>query len=254
MKHNRFILTIAIFLIVTLLWVTGSVLADRAQQAPVDQGDPNSADPQAIISTNNLPTRMSYQGILYDESGNPPNGSHELTFTIYRYRISPMLNPWPAIYSETQTVECTNGLFSVEIGAVTPLDPDLFGGASFLGGALELGVQVDGSAELAPRTKILSVPYAYRAHYVNRHPRPTYDSGWDALLMRLSPTTVTFTHNLGGDVDEYVVDLQCRYDGKTYEGRSDRAYIADITDSQVVVWIASGLDPSEIRVRIWNME
>ena len=238
-----------------ILLVTGNVGADLGDQRAVAQEAPGKEAPSVSLSPS-LPLQMPYQGVLRDSDGNLVNGSHQLTFTIYAYSLLRPLSStwWNEVYSEVQTVSVTDGLFNVFIGAVNPLDPDIFDGVTSFGGDLELGITVDRGTELTPRTKILPVAYAYRAHYVNKHPRPSYDSPWRSIAIRPDPIYETFTHNLGGDRDDYLVDLQCRIGGRVYQGRSTRAYVSDITSSKVDVWVAGGSDPDAIRVRIWKWE
>ena len=50
--------------------------------------------------------------------------------------------------------------------------------------------------------------------------RPAYDSGWVAIG---KGKTLTLPHNLGGDPDNYIVDLQF-YDDDEYYGRNQRGY------------------------------
>lgn len=196
---------------------------------------------------------MPYQGVLRDSGGNPVNGTHDLTLTIYAYSMFPFPPHWVNVYSETQqNVAVTNGLFTVFIGQVNLLDADIFDGLWLGGGSLELGVKVDGGTELRPRTKLLPVPYAYRAHYVNRHPEPSYNSGWRSIGIRPDPGYEWFDHNLGGDADDYVVDLQCKHGSTLYQGRESRAYVQEIRSDRVRVWIQGGTHPSAIRVRIWR--
>jgi len=123
---------------------------------------------------------MNYQGILKDSGGTPLAGSHDLGFTIYRWNQS--TSSYYSVWTEAHNdVAFTNGLFNVTFGDEgTPLRGDVFTGMgtnTVLEGNLELGVKVDGGAELSPRTTLRSVPYAYRAEYVNRFPAPHYDSG-----------------------------------------------------------------------------
>ncbi len=94
-------------------------------------------------------------------------------------------------------------------------------------------------------------------------PRPAYDSGWDSI----SPGQIlTLTHNIGGNVDNYVVDLQFKhfslginrqyYGGYTYWTGSNNvyegAYWKQLTSTYIRVVRATN-DPSieQIRVRIW---
>jgi hypothetical protein len=155
---------------------------------------------------------MNYQGVLTDGDGNAVDGSHDLTLTLYMWQRFGINASWQEVYSETQTVQVNDGLFNVVIGQVNPLDPDDFGGLykSLLlasGGDLEVGVKVDGGPELAPRAKLLPVPFAFRAEYVNRFPAPHYDSGWVDVA---ADSSQEFPHDLGGEPDNYVVDMVCR--------------------------------------------
>ena len=99
------------------------------------------------------PHLVSYQGHLLDSSGAPLTGTTTITFALY----STALDSTP-FWREAQTVTMDHGLFSVLLGSVTPLDP-----ADFNGGQAWLGIRPAGSAELLPRHRISSVPYALYA-------------------------------------------------------------------------------------------
>jgi hypothetical protein len=207
-RRTLVVLAGALFLAAGLL-VAGVVVA----QTP---GEPEAEMPVAPAAYDEtlyprLPQQMNYQGVLKDGDGNPIDGSHDLTMTIYRWRRIGLNASWQEVYSETQTVQVNDGQFNVVIGQVNPLDPDDFGGLyQFLfligGGNLELGVKVDGGPELTPRAKLLPVPFALRTEYVNRFPAPHYNSQW----VDLPAGVLELTHNLGGDPDNYVVDMACK--------------------------------------------
>ena len=80
------------------------------------------------------PQRVSYQGKLTDAVGVPQNGQVAMKLRIYDALTSGNLVWGP----EAQTVTVYNGLFSVYLGAVTPLPPSVFAGSSTY---LELEVQ-----------------------------------------------------------------------------------------------------------------
>jgi len=103
------------------------------------------------------PPLISYQGHLLDNSGTPLTGTTSLTFALY----STALDSTP-FWEESQAVALDSGLFSVLLGSVTPLDP-----LDFATGNAWLGIQPAGSAELAPRQQISSVPYALYAGSAN---------------------------------------------------------------------------------------
>jgi BNR repeat-like domain len=91
--------------------------------------------------------------------------------------------------------------------------------------------------------------------------QPSYDSGWLAF----APNEIKIlTHNLGGDVSTYVVDLQFRDDGsnkvnQVYFGSRDAdsvgTYWSNLTASTIRVdRCSSDVNCDEIRVRIWKIE
>lgn len=66
-----------------------------------------------------LNLRISYQGYLTDALGNPITGNRNMTFRMWNAATAGT-NMW----EETQNnVPVNNGLFSVSLGSVTPLDP-----------------------------------------------------------------------------------------------------------------------------------
>jgi len=92
------------------------------------------------------------------------------------------------------------------------------------------------------------------------YPRPNYDSGWRVIGMG---DTTNLVHNLGGDPDNYVVDLQ--FNTSTAYGHNQGSGVwtdfADrdvgatwrsLTTTNVVVYRAtSDSRAEEIRLRIW---
>jgi len=103
-----------------------------------------------------VPRLINYQGILTDLQGDPLDGTYDLTFRIYPDSIAP-----PGLFTWTEVhtgVTITDGLFNVILGRHTPLWQGLF--------AYEerwLGITVGTEHEIAPRTRITSVPWALRA-------------------------------------------------------------------------------------------
>ena len=162
-----------------------------------------------------VPSKMAYQGVLRDSAGSPIDGTHTLTFALQK--CSPIcFNVWSESHAD---VPITNGLFSVVLGETTPLTPSLFTGYTSWDGmfgdipTVYLTVNVDGE-DLTPSPEMVAVPYAFRAEHVNRFPAPDYDSGWYSIAQN---ETKTFTHNLGGNVDNYVVDMQFKQFGGLHQ-------------------------------------
>lgn len=104
-----------------------------------------------------VPPQMTYQGRLLDDSGNPLTGTFEMQFTIYSDPdgTSPI---WTENYP---AVSVTNGLFSVILGSVNPLEVHLFDGSERW-----LGIRVGSDDEIRPLTRLVSVPNAYNAESV----------------------------------------------------------------------------------------
>ncbi|NIA18628.1 MAG: hypothetical protein GWO85_00860, partial [Simkaniaceae bacterium] len=96
-----------------------------------------------------VPHVINYQGIVNDPvTGTVLDTTVTMTFAIY----SPS-NPNVAIWMETQNnVLIQNGYFSVMLGSVTPIPPDVFEGAEKY-----LGVKIGSDPEMTPRKRIFSV-------------------------------------------------------------------------------------------------
>jgi hypothetical protein len=102
-----------------------------------------------------LPLRINFQGKLLDPSTSlPKNGTFNLTFKIYAAATG-----GAALYTETQSnVAVNNGVFSVQIGSITPLNQELFSGASAY-----LGITVAPDSEMTPRQYLAMAPYSFTA-------------------------------------------------------------------------------------------
>lgn len=97
-----------------------------------------------------VPHLVNYQGMLTDDEGNPLNGLHDLTFKIYA-----IPSGGTALWTTSHNDEdIQDGLFSV----ILSIPPSVFNGADRY-----MGITVYPDAELAPRTRLTSVGYAYRA-------------------------------------------------------------------------------------------
>ncbi len=252
------LLTVAL---VTAAFQAGGVMASSAPRSAGDR--PGAFDPNLVPY---VPWMMNYQGILKDSGGAPLTGQYDLTFTIYRYDQA---TGYQSIWTETHNdVQITNGLFNVLLGSEgNPLRGDTFAGVGVNGtwdGDLELGVKVNGGVELSPRTKLVAVPYAYRAEYVNRFPAPHYDSGWVSIA---PAETKIFTHNLGGNTDNYIVDVQFKssgghgvnhwFYGIDYDNNGEiwGAAWHNLTATSISVYRGGDdTNVAQVRVRIWRTE
>jgi len=100
-----------------------------------------------------VPKLISYQGLLNNQNGVPVNGTVSFVFAIYAAPTG-----GTGLWTEGQTVSVSNGVFNVQLGAVTPLEPALFESST-----LYLGVKVGADDEMVPRLKFASGTYSLRA-------------------------------------------------------------------------------------------
>lgn len=112
-----------------------------------------------IISTTlAVPPRISYQGRLATPDGIAvADGDYTVQFRIYAESAG-----GAPLWTETNTVAAKDGLFSVILGTINDIESAVFDGSVRF-----LGIQVGASAELTPRTPIVSVAYAMAAGSVD---------------------------------------------------------------------------------------
>lgn len=110
----------------------------------------------ALSDTHAVPNLISYQGVLNDKDGHPISSTVSMTFKIYDVATG-----GTALWSETQSVQVSNGLFNVKLGAVSSLPPTIFTIDS-----LYLGIQVASDPEMTPRQQVTSGAYAQKADFV----------------------------------------------------------------------------------------
>ncbi|MEA3360273.1 MAG: hypothetical protein U9R17_12840, partial [Thermodesulfobacteriota bacterium] len=105
----------------------------------------------ASISYAAIPQKINYQGYLTDPQGTAIDGTASMVFSVYS-----QASGGTALWTETQTVTVTDGVFSVNLGNVNsidlPFDTQYY-----------LGITVGSDNEMIPRQALSSVGYAYRA-------------------------------------------------------------------------------------------
>jgi hypothetical protein len=103
-----------------------------------------------------VPQNINYQGNLTDSGGTPVNAAVSMLFSLYDVASGGM-----PLWTETQTVTVTQGLYSVMLGSVTqlnlPFDVTYY-----------LGVKVGSDQEMTPRQAFSSIPYALRSAIADR--------------------------------------------------------------------------------------
>lgn len=103
------------------------------------------------LSQAGVPQLISYQGKLTDDSGAPLTGTFVMIFSIYADEVG-----GSPIWTETRSVNVSEGIFNVNLGMLTELDEAVFSNS-----VRYLGVKVESDAEMA-RSQFSSSPYAYR--------------------------------------------------------------------------------------------
>ncbi len=103
----------------------------------------------AAAATAQLPRIINYQGVLTDAGGAAVgDGTYSVTFRLYEVDAG-----GTEIWSETQAVDVYKGIFSVNLGSVTPLDIPF-------DTHYWLGISVEAEAELIPRVRLTASPYS----------------------------------------------------------------------------------------------
>ncbi len=101
-----------------------------------------------------VPNLVNYQGRLTDGASLPlANGNYTVKFSVYS-----VASGGTALWSETQIVTVSDGLFATLLGSVVPFASNVFADT-----VRYLGVQVGSDLELSPRRRIASVPFALAA-------------------------------------------------------------------------------------------
>ncbi|MEW5795287.1 MAG: hypothetical protein AB1772_02900 [Candidatus Zixiibacteriota bacterium] len=101
-----------------------------------------------------VPALISYQGLVTDASGNPIDGTVDVTIRIWDDPTSISLTN--LLYTEPHPpITIESGLLSLVIGSEVPLPDGLFDGPNRW-----LGITIDTDPELDPRIALASVPYS----------------------------------------------------------------------------------------------
>ncbi|MFH1892627.1 MAG: hypothetical protein ABIK83_08100 [Candidatus Zixiibacteriota bacterium] len=99
-----------------------------------------------------VPSTMTYQGRLTDNAGNPVTDMpRNVTFKIYDETST-------VRWEESHTITTVDGLFTVQLGSNgSPLTADVFNYDECW-----LGITVGADPEIIPRTRLNTVPYAFK--------------------------------------------------------------------------------------------
>lgn len=101
-----------------------------------------------------FPRLMNFQGRLDDSTGSPvANGDYDVTFRLFDVPAG-----GSPLWEETQSVTTQSGIFAVLLGSLDSVPESIFALDSAY-----LEIQPAGSDPVLPRSRLTSVPYAWRA-------------------------------------------------------------------------------------------
>jgi hypothetical protein len=108
-----------------------------------------------VSAATGINRQISFQGKLVNPDGtNVTDGSYSIVFSIYT-----VASAGTNIWTETQSVTLSNGIFQVNLGSVTALP----GSVDFNTDNIYLGIKVGADAEMTPRVQFTAVPQAFNA-------------------------------------------------------------------------------------------
>jgi hypothetical protein len=103
----------------------------------------------AFAAQVNAQATLSIQGTVQNYDGSAvEDGEYDITFKLYTQDAG-----GTAIWTETQTVDVTGGIYSTQLGLVNPLNVGFTT-------VYYLGITLPGGPELIPRSRLTSAPYA----------------------------------------------------------------------------------------------
>jgi hypothetical protein len=197
-----------------------------------------------------VPAAMNYQGVLTDSNGDPVANAAPENRNI-EFRVYSQASGGTPLWGEAQTVTVFKGQFSVVLGNGTAVGGAPSGPASFaavfanaITPDLYFGITPQGSAEFAPRQKLLSSAYALRARVAERVNQASGDSRFDWVYAN-NLTMQGHTKIDGGNVLEF---------GTNDPGRA-RSNTAGQIGYQVfsngLDIVGAGPEPAQRRLTLW---
>lgn len=117
-------------------------------------------------SANAVPSELTHQGRLLDASDAPISGVFTIVYSIYDAPVGGT-QLW---FEDHVGVVVTDGLFTVQLGSIVPLNADIVagpGGGGGGGSARYLQVQLSGQPPIMPRTQLVSSPFSLATERVS---------------------------------------------------------------------------------------
>jgi YVTN family beta-propeller protein len=166
-----------------------------------------------------LPNSINYQGYLRNTNGTPVSSQVAVVFSLYTTSSG-----GTAFWTESRNITPANGIYSHQLGSVTPFPADIFANDS-----LWLGVKVGSDPEMTPREQLTSTPFAFRSG--------TADSVGSTALAALDSRYIdpTETHATSQQIATLRWDQVTGGAGPYAVGTNPRALAFDGTN----IWVAN---------------
>ena len=130
---------------------------------------------QTAQAVQTVPYKMNFQGRLTDAGGTPkPDGIYNIKFRIYNATNTAVWTE-DRLVSAAQGVQVSGGLFTVQLGSITPLDPAFFNTATTNQNGMTLEVELPTPATatssspswtegaMTPRSPLAASAYAFNS-------------------------------------------------------------------------------------------
>ena len=117
------------------------------------------------------PGVITYQGSLTTPDGEPQaSGAYDMEFKLWNSASGGDMH-WMELHSGANAVVVTNGVFSVNLGSITPFPDDLFATTPHLW--IEVAADADGNGitgdeVYSPRVQFTATPYAFHSDNANK--------------------------------------------------------------------------------------
>ncbi len=112
----------------------------------------------SALSALAVPGMINYQGKLTDSDGYPLNGTYQVQFHIYDAATG-----GSELWSETQSVTVTDGIYNVQLGSVEPLTAGVFSSDAVYLEVVILNDDTSTWETLSPRQRLTSTAFSFRA-------------------------------------------------------------------------------------------
>lgn len=157
-----------------------------------------SLSTSALAQFSGAPDLITFQGVLADSNGVAvADGSYNLLFSLYRDSVGGS-SIWSETHNAGNAIQTNNGVFDAVLGSISSLAGIAFDTSLFL------AVAINGGADLSPRTRLSSTPYALGLRNLRVIPETTSEGpnmigGWSGNTVPDSVVGATIAG--GGDPD-----------------------------------------------------